>query len=243
MDLQLEPITSYQYDDRFSSSDIEDIRKKSVDTTATKKAAKFFGSYPKTVAYYAVDTTLEGTGTLAFHLDPEDVKESNPVLGEKLEAKYKGIIQAVSPKYLDIWLENEQLARSIDDHEKVHAAQPAKPRIKKIIAVTPYGNLRVGEMLIEGSAERALEWMDKKPPSKYFDRTGEEATYSVYRNFVEDLEKASSGITRLVFRAAKRASTPDGGTDSAIRLLNTVPGIEKLIAKYTHKLNADKGRN
>ncbi len=202
------------------------------DVSTTYDVARIFGNDsprpPKKLFY---DTSLRGTGTLAYHLDPQEVKQIYPTKGAILE-KELGTepIHAYNPDIVNF--KNKEYAISVDHHEKAHGGQQGKLQLKKLHAFTQYGLIPVGLMLIEGGVEYALERRGIKPPTRYMDESSGKQSYSVYRDFVYELEGKQHGIMRQIYRAAAKA-----GPRAAGRLLEAVPEIDDVINKYAEKLN------
>ncbi|MFC2142909.1 hypothetical protein ACFLQN_00760 [Candidatus Aenigmatarchaeota archaeon] len=233
------------FDDRVTPSDASRFLSDAEDPTTTYETAPLFGNSnprPPTETYF--DHNLTGTGTLAWYLDPLEVEDAYPAAGRELRRLIgPNPIMAYNPdvaKRSMLYGENE-LLESIDDHEKTHGAQQAKQHIKRIGARTQFGTLPIGEMIIEGSVEYALDRRHTemsrkgrrvaKAPSRYFDRRMGRSTYGIYREFVYDLEGLQKGVTRRVFKAAER-----GGANAVLRTLQSVKGIDRLISKYALEL-------
>lgn len=180
---------------------------------------------------------LRGSGVLAWYLDPAEVKRAYPKDGEEIEREFgSDPIVALNPDVLKI--NNREYVTSIIDHEKTHGSQPGKQTLKRLGVMTRYGPLHLGEMLIEGGVEWAMEKRGKKAPSKFMQEYGGKKTsYGIYKDFVYDLEARKHGIMRQIYRAAKR-----GGMNSVIRLLETVPEIDTLVNVYASALNQKKPR-
>jgi hypothetical protein len=233
-------LTRELYNDGISPIEAKEALVEARDSTVTKMTAKLFGNeYPRPPKKFGYDISLYGTNTYAYYVDPKEIKELNPYFGNKLERELgSDPVQAYNPIYVKIRRKNPRFAKAIDAHEKVHGAQPGKSILKRIGVLTIYGPLPLGEMIIEGSAERALEKSGIKPPSRYFDSESGKSAYSIYRDFVYDLENASPGITRQIFRAAKK-----GGVNSVIRLIENVPYIDRIVTKYARDIHVNSRTN
>ncbi len=227
------------------------LRERVQDDEVTRYVAGLVGNdnprAPKTAFY---DRSIEGTGILAWYLDPQDVKRVHPAYGTRLEAEIgTEPIMAYNPRVVKRYLKGEMSGEemdSIDNHEKGHGGQPAKPEIKSVHALTQYGVFPLGTALLEGhnewSQDRYREAMAKrgkkvpKAPTRYFEdklKPGQPVPHYVhYRNFVYELEDAQPGVMRQFFRAAKRAGMKD-----AIRILENVKGVDKIVEKYASKLS------
>jgi hypothetical protein len=177
---------------------------------------------------------LRGTDTQAYYIDPKEVKSIHPIAGMQLEAEIgPDPIVAYNP---DILKGSREYRSLVDQHEKTHGGQQGKLKLKDLHVRTSYGELPIGLMLVEGGVEWATEKRGKKAVTRYRDeKTGRKSEYSIYRDFVYELEEKSHGILRQIYRAADRA-----GPYAAARLLQTVPGISQLLEKYAMKLNAGR---
>ena len=113
---------------------------------------------------------------------------------------------------------------SMKAHEDAHGGQPGKLLAKALHARTPYGDLPIGEMLVEGGNEFAMQEIGMTPPSRYF---GDSAMYSFYRRFVEELEYSRPGVTKDFMRAAARCDLQE-----VANVLDSVPRIERLTSRY-----------
>lgn len=214
-----------------------------LDPRVVHEMASHFGNEnpapPKSAGY---DMNLRGTPIIAYYRNPQEIVElapeyQRPIVRDILRNEFGSL-----EPYVGLNPDLPQMARrmgkdfaySVLDHEKTHAAQPkGKFVLKGIYATTPFGELPIGEMIVEGSVEYALERRGKKPPSRYFDEQGQgKAAYSYYRDFVYEIEEKSPGITRQLMRAASR-----GGPNAAIRLIESVPDMGAIVAKYAYKLN------
>ncbi len=209
-----------------------------VDVSNTYKVANVFGNYnPRPPKKFLKDHKLQGTGTLAWYLDPQEIKRYDYRAGMELESKLgPHPVIAYNP---DIRDENDRkYVMAIDAHEKAHGGQQGKMALKQIVAKTKYGDIPLGLMLIEGGVEWALERGGFKPPTRYMDaRSSRTPMYSHFRNFVYEIEEKQHGIMRQVYRAAERA-----GPYAAMRLLEGVPGIQQLVNKYAAKLSRPSQR-
>jgi hypothetical protein len=210
---------------------LEESRK---DVTATYDVAGIYGNKnPNTAGKHYYDKSLMGTGVLAWALDIPEIKETYPFEGIKYENTFgsKPII-AYNPDILKT--NDKEFTKAVVDHEKAHLGQQGKIQLKQIHAFTNYGVLPLGMMLVEGGVEYALEKSGRKPPTRYMDeRSSKKQPYSVYRDFVYELEERQHGIMRQVYRAAARA-----GPRAAGRLLEAVPEFDQLLNKYSAKLNS-----
>jgi len=205
---------------------------------------------PARKAFY--DHKLRGTGVFAWYLDPKDVKRIDPVYGARLEAEIGSEpIIAYNPRVVAKYFKGEmdpEFMDAVENHEKGHGGQSSKPEINSLYILTPHGAIP-GKALLEGHNEwaqdRYNEAMAKrgrkvaKAPTRYFEKNlkaGEPVPHYVhYRNFVYELEDTQPGVMRQFFRAAKRATMKD-----AMRVLENVPGIEKIADKYAAKLNESR---
>lgn len=244
-------LTTTLFDDRVSPVAARRFLDRSVeDDEATRYVADLLDNddpRPARTALY--DEKLRGTSVLAWYLDPSEVKKSNPVYGSMLEQELGSEpVIAYNPEVVSRHLRGKTdpgVLKSIEAHEKAHGGQPAKQEMKRIRARTRYGEMPLGEALLEGFVEYALDKrhdaMKRKglsaprAPTRYFEEStkpGEPTPHYVhYRNMVYEIEGAQPGTMRQVFRAAKRASMHD-----AMRLLETVPGINEIVEKYAGKL-------
>ncbi len=205
--------------------------REALDTTATYEAARLFGNErprPPMRAFW--DGSLRGSGTLAWYLDPEEVKLNYPREGRQIEEQVgSDPIVALSP---DVVRFQKEYVGAIVDHEKTHGAQQGKLMLKRLHAMTDYGALPIGEMLIEGGVEWATERRGKKAASRYMEQDAcRKPAYAHFRDFVYELEASQKGIMRQIYRAADR-----GGPNAVVRLLNNVPGIDMIVEKYASKL-------
>jgi hypothetical protein len=205
--------------------------REALDTTATYEAAKLFGNErprPPMRAFW--DGSLRGSGTLAWYLDPQEVKLNYPREGRQLEEMVgSDPIVALSP---DVVRMQKEYASSVITHEKTHGAQQGKLMLKRLHAMTEYGALPIGEMLIEGGVEWAMERRGGKAPSRYMEKESDrKPAYAHFRDFVYELEASQKGIMRQIYRAADR-----GGMNAVTRLLESVPGMNMIVEKYASKL-------
>src|SRR3989344_3627410 len=198
---------------------------------STYHAAQVFGNpYPRPPTRTFWDTSLKGTNTIAWYLDPQEVKQEYPMEGLAIEREIGSEpIVAYNPRLLRS--RNKNFIKAVDAHEKAHGGQQGKMKLKKIGAVTRYGPVPLGEMLIEGGVEWALDRYSEKsgvmPPSRYMDQmNGGLSLYGIYREFAHELEGRQNGILRQVYRAAARAGPRD-----VVRHLETVPGIGEMVDK------------
>ncbi|MCX6815323.1 MAG: hypothetical protein NT120_00540, partial [Candidatus Aenigmarchaeota archaeon] len=186
---------------------VQGLRHEAMDPTSTYKTAKIFGNpdpRPAKTALY--DKSLRGTGTLAYNIDPQDVKSVYPAEGMQLEREIGPYpLIGINPDMLKI--KDEDFRSSVLHHEKGHSAQPGKMKLKTIHAFTDYGLVPLGLMLIEGGVEWALERRGIKSPTSYWDKTSRiKQPYSIYRDFVRELDEKQPGIMRQIYRVASRAS-------------------------------------
>lgn len=206
-------------------------------TESTYQAApEFANSTPRPPKRALYDKNLRNTGTLAWYLDPLEVKATYPREGAEIErAIGSEPLMGLNPDLL--YVKDKKKHRSIARHEGRHGAQPGKQIIKRLQAITDYGALPVGLMFIEGSVEWSLERWKEKAPSTYMaeESPHRTPTYKIFKDFVYDLEKRQKGIVRQIYRAAQR-----GGPNAVIRLFNEVPGIEELTNYYAAQLNGNK---
>jgi len=210
-----------------------------LDPSVTHEMSRVFGnSEPAPAKWAGYDHKLLGSGVIAYYVNPEEVVDlypeyQKPTVRQELR-KELGTTEPYIGLNPGIMKMSKEKAYSIMDHEKSHGAQPkGKLALKGIYAVTPAGEIPLGEMLIEGWNEYGLEKSGRKPPSRYLDEDGNgKALYGHYRDFVYEIEQNSPGITRQIMRTAKRA-----GPNAAMRLIESVPGIDKLATKYAYKLN------
>ncbi|MBI3190439.1 hypothetical protein HYZ41_01915 [archaeon] len=205
----------------------------SKDASTTYAVAELYNAIPRPPTKVFYDTSLRGTPVLAWYLDPQDVKTVYPREGELIEREIgPDPIIAHNPDILKS--KYKDFGKAVDDHEKGHGGQPGKMKLKGLHAMTGYGRIPIGEMLIEGGVEWALEKRYKNAPSRQMDKMANKTTsYGLYRDFVYELEEKSPGIMRQVYRAASKASGRAAG-----RLLENVPGIEELVNKYAKKLHS-----
>jgi len=210
-----------------------------LDRSVTDAMASVFGNpEPAPAKWAGYDHKLLGSGVIAYYVNPEEVvdlypEHHKPIVRNELR-KELGTTEPYIGLNPGILRMPKEKAYSVIDHEKSHGAQPkGKLALKGIYAVTPVGKVPLGEMLIEGWNEYGLERSGRKPPSRYLDEDGHgKALYSHYRDFVYEVEQQSPGITRQIMRSAKRE-----GPNAAMRLIESVPGIDKLATKYASKLN------
>lgn len=199
--------------------------------TATYKVADYFGNpNPRPPERYIFDSSLQGTGKLAYYVNPKEVtaflKFIYPGNDTEIESAIQrelgpNVIVAYNPDVLKLPV---HVLKSVKNHEDAHGGQPGKLLAKAIGILTPYGALPIGEMIVEGGNEYALEATDMKPPSRYFD---DNALYSFYRRFVEELEYQMPGVTRDFLHA-----TAEYDIRRATKVLDSVSGIDRLIGKY-----------
>lgn len=243
-----ESLTKELYRSEVTPEQSRDFLHKLSRPEVTFGAAEYFSADtcrpPENIFY---DNRLSGTGALAYVVDPREVGETYPVIGKQLEKELgsdksaMGINPDLPVAYYRGRIDNS-FVDAVADHEHIHPAQPAKLEMKRLGYESRFGYMPLGEMITEGSTEWALERrqeeMAKKgkfaagAPSRYFDRTAGKSTYGIYRDFIYEIEKKEKGITRQLWRAAKR-----GGANSVARLLQTVPGIEEILDKYAYELN------
>lgn len=201
---------------------------------STYEAAPLFAnSSPRPPQDVFFDRGLRGTGTLAWYLDPREVKAAYPKEGAEIEhAIGPHPIMALNPALL--YVNDRERHRSIAAHEGRHGSQPAKMLLKRLRAVTDYGMMPFGEMFIEGSVEWSMEQRRRKAPSTYFAEEHPHRTpeYKIFKHMIYDLEERQHGIVRQVYRAAQR-----GGANAVVRLLGSVPGINNLMNEYAAKLS------
>ncbi len=206
---------------------------RALDPALTNEMAVVFGNNepePAKLAFY--DRSLEGTGTFAYYVNPNEIKELYG--GRNLPPFLLDTAEPYIGLNPELNLMPKEFVYSVIDHEKSHGAQQkGKRALSRIRAYTPFGGVPLGTMLVEGWNEYGLERRGRKAPSRYFDELyGYGSTaYSQFRDFVYEVEEQAPGITRQIIRAAGK-----GGSDSAIRLIEGVPNIDKLVTKYAFKL-------
>jgi hypothetical protein len=243
-----ESLTKELYRSEITPEQSRDFLRKLSRPEVTYDAAKYFSPDtcrpPENIFY---DNRLSGTGIQAYVVDPREVGETYPVLGKQLETELGSDKPAmgVSPD-LPVAYYRGRIGKSfidaVADHEHIHPAQPAKLEMKRLGYESAFGYVPLGEMIVEGSTEWALERrkeeMAKKgkfvagAPSRYFDRMGQKSTYGIYRDFIYEIERKEKGITRQLWRAAKH-----GGANSVAKLLQNVSGIEEILDRYAYELN------
>ena len=199
--------------------------------TATYKVADYLGNpNPRPPERYLFDPSLQGTGVLAYYVNPKEVaaflKFVYPGHDTEIENAIQrelgpNVIVAYNPDVLKLPV---HVLKSVKDHEDGHGGQHGKLLAKALGVLTHYGPLPIGEMLVEGGNENALQVMGMEPPSRYFD---DNSMYSFYRRFVEELEYLKPGTTRDFLHA-----TAEYDIRGATKVLDGVPGIDRLIGKY-----------
>ncbi len=215
-----------------------------LDPRLVHEMARGFGNdYPAPAKRAGYDSGLQGTPVIAYYVHPREALDSYPDHLKPAAEQYLRKEFVTLDPYIGLNPDLPEMDRRIGngfgtavlEHEKGHGAQPkGKLVLKSIYARTPFGEIPLGEMIVEGSVEYALERRGRKPPSRYFDEIEGEgkATYSKYRNFVYEMEGKSPGITRQIMRAATR-----GGPNAAMRLIQSVPDMGRIVAEYAYKLN------
>lgn len=214
--------------------------KYAMDEQFTQEMARVFGNDdPAPVKHAFFDRSLENTGVLAYYVNPGEVvdlcpENQRPQAMSYLQQEFGTLepYMGLNPKLLEM---DEKLVYSAIKHEQGHGAQPkGKLALKGIYAHTTLGDLPLGEMFIEGWNEYGLERKGEQSPSQYFDKVQGRGTtlYSQYRDFVSEVEQRSPGITRQIVRAAKK-----GGPNAAMRLIETIPDIDKLVTRYAERIN------
>ena len=200
----------------------------------TMEAASVFGNpNPRPARTAVYDVSLSGSGTQAYYVDPQEVKRYYPNEGMRLESRIgPNPMIALNPDVVRIYQKDPEFAHAVIRHEAYHGGQQGKLVLKQIYARSSVGNVPLGLWLIEGGVEWAIRRRGQKAPTEFFEKySGRKSDYCHYRDFVEELEEKQHGIMRQVYRAAAR-----GGPNAAIRLLESVPGIDALIQKYVAKL-------
>jgi hypothetical protein len=212
------------------------------DMSATHDTADMFGNPnprpPKTVVF---DDNLTGTGTHAYYIDPQEIigryGHDHPVSRKVRREVGEDPLVAFNPDIIEIDKIHPGYAMAVNHHEKSHGGQPGKMLIKQIYMNTRFGKVPLGEMIIEGANEYALERRGRKSPSRYMDKMSggrEMPLYSFYRDMAYELEDKSPGILRQIFRAAHR-----GGPNAVVRLMNTIPDLDRIVDKYVSKIAAN----
>ncbi len=229
---------------RIDTPEAQKYIKEALDPRSVHEMARDFGNNAPAPAKSAgYDFDLKGTPVIAYYVHPREALDFYPDHLKPVAEQYLKREFGTLDPYIGLNPALPEMDRKIGkgfgtavlEHEKGHGAQPkGKFVLKSIYARTPFGEIPLGEMIVEGMVEYALERRGKKPPSRYFDEIEGEgkATYSQYRNFVYEMEGKSPGITRQIMRAATR-----GGPNAAIRLIQSVPDMDKIIAKYSWNLN------
>ncbi|HLD39162.1 MAG TPA: hypothetical protein VJB05_02510 [archaeon] len=234
----LQGLTKELFDEPVSMGEQRELRdfylREAMESTY-EAAPMFANSSPRPPTRIFFDKGLKNTSTLAWYLDPREVKTTYPREGREIEMQLGSDepLMAINPNL--VYIKDWKKHRSIAAHEGRHGSQPAKLLLKSVYAMTDNGILPLGEMLIEGSVEWSMEQRNRKAPSTYMAEEHPRHTpmYTTFKNLIYDLEARQKGIVRQVYRAAQR-----GGPNAVVRLLNGVPGISELTNEYASKLNS-----
>lgn len=222
-------------------------------TNVTHDIARHYGTEPRPARTFWYDPDLVGTGTQAYNIDPKEVRKMSPYMAMFLEneigpdpgigvnpevvSKQSGLRSQIRRLYRNSFDMAERvyvgLRNKIYKHEAGHGGQQGKMEAKQVVAQTAYGTLPIGEIMIEGGLEVALEQTGHGAPSREFDAmSGGRSSYGLYRDLVYRLEQKRKGISTEFLRVADKY-----GPKAAAELLAKVPDVGGILTEYAGVLN------